>query len=150
MQILYCGTKYECDVAVKCECDNYIKLYDSNGVEIAAFHNISDFSAFEISGGEYIAPCDCTFPIVLTVYTIGGRTITTDDWILLEDGSKYYYEIASNLISANATTCNILLNFAPGTELEYEATQATGKVTLFVDAAPLYDVVIEGIQIARV
>lgn len=150
MQILYCGITYECDVAVKCADDNYIKLYNSNGVEIASFHNISDFSAFEISGGSYIAPCDCTFPIVLTVYTIGGRTIAPEDWILSEDESKYYYEIESNLISANATTCNILLSFAPGTEFEYEATQAAGKVILFVDAAPLFDVVIEGIQITRV
>lgn len=150
MQIIHCGTTYECAVAVKCDDDNYIKLYDENGVEIAAFYNISDFSDFEISGGSFIPPCDCTFPIVLTVYTIGGRTITTDDWILSEEENKYYYEIESNLISANSTTCNILLSFAPGTELEYNATQAAGKVTLFVDAAPLYDVVIEGIQITRV
>lgn len=150
MRINHCGTIYDCAVAVKCEDDNYIKLYDENGVEIVAFHNISDFLDFEISGGSYIAPCDCMMPIPLTAYSIGGRTITTDDWILSEEENKYHYEIESDLISSNTTTCNILLNFASGTDFEYEATQDSGKVTLFVDAAPLFDVVIEGIQITRV
>ena len=150
MKVIHCGTSYDCAAAIKCEDDNYIKLYDSNGVEIVAFHNISDFSDFEISGGSFTAPCDCAMPIPLTAYSLGGRTITTDDWILSEEGNKYYYEIENDLISSNTTTCNILLLFAQGTELEYEATQRYGKVTLFVDAAPLYDVVIEGIQITRV
>lgn len=150
MKIKHCGTTYDCAVAVKCEDDNYIKLYDENGVEIVAFHNISDFSDFEISGGSFIAPCNCMMPIPLTAYSLGGRTITTDDWILSEEENKYCYEIENNLISSNTTTCNILLLFAQGTELTYEATQGSGKVTLFVDAAPLYDVVIESIQITRV
>ena len=149
MKVIHCGTSYDCDVAVKCGSDKYIKLY-KEGVEIVAFHNISDFSDFEISGGSFTAPCDCTMPIPLTAYAIGGRTITTDDWILSDEGSKYYYEIESDLISGNTTTCNILLIFADGTELEYKATQESGKVTLFVDAAPLYDVTIETIEITRV
>ena len=149
MILIHCGTSYYCDVAVKCENDRYIKLY-KEGVEIVAFHNISDFSDFEISGGSYISPCDCVMPIPLTAYAIGGRTITTDDWILSEEENKYHYEIESDLISGNTTTCNILLLFAQGTELEYEARQEDGKVILITDAAPLYDVVIEGIQITRV
>ena len=148
IKVTHSGETYDCAVAVKCVNDNYIKLYDESGVEIAAFHNISNFSEYTISGGSFISPCDCSVPIPLTTYSLGGRTITSNDWILAD--SRYYYEITSGLISANVTTCNILLLFAQGTELAYEASQEAGKVVLYVDAAPLYDVVIEGIQITRV
>lgn len=149
MKITHCNRSYECAVAVKCESDRYIKLYDANGVEIAAFHNISDFSKYEISGGSFVDPCACTMPIPLSVYTIGGRTISTNNWILGDD-NRYYYEIENNLISANVTTCNILILFAPGTELEYEATQEAGKLTLYTDAAPLDDIVIDSVQVTRI
>lgn len=149
MKLIHCGVTYECDVAVKCENDNYIKLYDANGAEIAAFHNISDYSDYELSGGSFVFPCDCTFPIALSVYSIGGRTITTNDWNLTEDESKFFYEINNDLISSNVTTCDIYLHFAKGTELEYEATQESGKIVLYTDAAPIDDVVIERIQITR-
>lgn len=148
MKVIHCQRTYECAVAVKCENDRYIKLYDANGTEIAAFHNISDFSKFTISGGSFVSPCDCTMPIPLSVYTIGGRTISTSDWKLGTD-NRYYYEINSNLISANVTTCNILIMFAQGTELEYNATQENGKLTLFTDAAPLANIVIDSLQITR-
>ena len=149
MKIVHSGVTYECDVAVKCENDNYIKLYDANGAEIAAFHNISDFSDFAISGGSFIYPCDCTMPISLSTFAIGGRTIATDDWIL-SDAGKYYYEIESGLISENVTTCNVLLIFAAGTELEYSATQEAGKIVLYTKSAPGMDIVIDSIQITRV
>lgn len=149
MNLIHNGITYECAVAVKCENDCYIKLYDENGAEIVSFHNISDFSDFSISGGSFVAPCDCTMPIVLTTYSIGGRTITINDWILSDDGTYYYYEITSNLISDNITTCNVALLFAQNTELDYEATQEAGKIILSVAAAPLDNVVIEGIQITR-
>lgn len=149
MQIVHSGVTYECAIAVKCENDRYIKLYDENGAEIASFHNISDFSDYTISGGSFVAPCDCSMPIPLSAYAIGGRTITTNDWILSED-NRFYYEIESGLISDNATTCNVTLLFAEGTTLAYEATQEAGKVVLYTDAAPLADVIIESIQIVRV
>ena len=146
--ITHCGASYECAVAVKCENDKYIKLYDESGAEIASFNGISDFADFSISGGSFVAPCDCAMPIALTTYVIGGRTIAPGDWLLSDDG--YYYEIACNLISGNATTCDILLIFEPGTEFEYSATQAEGKIILSTEAAPLYDIVIDSIQITRV
>jgi len=150
MKIIHNGATYECDVAVKCECDNFIKLYDANGAEIASFHNISDFSEYTISGGSFVAPGECAMPIPLTTYSIGRRTITTNDWILSDDETHFYYEIASDLISDNITTCNVTLLFARNTELDYEATQEAGKVILSVEAAPLDDVVIEGIYVTRV
>lgn len=150
MKVTYCGTTYECDTAVKCENDNYIKLYDSNGVEIAAFIGIADFSEYTISGGSFIAPCNSEMPIALTAYAIGGRTISTNDWTLSEDEASYYHEIESGLISANTTTCNVMLLFAQGTELEYTATQEAGKIVLHTEAAPIDDIVIDSIQITRV
>lgn len=148
MQIIHCGITYECAVAVKCTNDKYIKLYDANGVEIAAFHNISDFSDYTISGGSFVAPCDCATPISLSGFAIGGRTIAKSDWILANDG-RYAYEINNNLISGNVTTCNILLFFAEGTELEYKATQEEGKIILYTSNAPQNDIVLNSIQILR-
>ena len=150
MKVTHCGTTYECAVAVKCENDNYIKLYDENGVELASFHNISDFSDYTITEGKFTDPCACSMPIKLSTYSIGGRTITTNDWTLVAEGNRYFYEIVSDLISANKTTCNILLLFASGTELEYEAEQEAGKIILYTAAAPLSDIVIDSIQITRI
>ena len=150
MNVTHSGVTYECEVAVKCENDRYIKLYDASGAEIISFHGISDFAEFEIFGGDFIAPCDCSMPIPLATYAIGGRTITINDWILSEDATNYYYEIESGLISGNAATCDILLIFAPETDLSYEATQTEGKIVLSVAAAPLADIVIESIRITRV
>ena len=146
MILTHCGVTYNCDAAVKCTSDKYIKLY-KNGEEIAAFYNISDFSEYEISGGSFTYPCEGGNPILLTSYAIKGCTISTNDWIL--SGNRYYYEIENGLFSANAKTCNILLFFAEGTEVSYTAEQANGKITLFTDAAPLADVVIDSIEITR-
>ena len=148
MKITHANRTYECAVAVKCESDKYIKLYDENGVEIASFLGISNFGDFTISGGSFVDPCGCSMPIPLSIYSIGGRTINTNDWIL-NDG-RYCYEITSDLISANKTTCNVSLFFAPGTELAYEATQEEGKIGIYTDAAPLFDVVIDSVQLTRV
>lgn len=149
MIVTHCGTSYECAAAVKCTSDNYIKLYDENGNEIASFYNISDFSEYEISGGSFVGPCECGNPVVLTTYAIQGRTIATTDWVLSEDESSYYYEIENGLISANTTTCNVFLLFAQGTKLDYTATQEAGKITIKTSAAPLADVIIESIQISK-
>lgn len=148
MIVKHCGINYECEVAVKCINDNYIKLY-TDGKEIAAFYNISDFTEFEISGGSFIEPCDCGNPILLTTYVVKGCTITAEDWVTAEDG-VFYYEIANALISGNSTTCNIMLFFAEGTNLVYDAEQEDGKIILYTSAAPLADVVIDSIQITRV
>ena len=123
-------------------------LYDENGVEIAAFYGISDFSQYVISGGSFTEPGENNMPIALTTYAIGGRTITTNNWILGDD-NRYYYEIENDLISANVTTCNILILFAPGTDFEYEAAQEAGKLILYTDAAPLDNIVIDSIQVTR-
>ena len=146
MKIIHNGIEYECAVAVQCSDDNYIKLYDSTGKEIAAFYNISDFNEYTITGGSFTDPCNCSFPIPVSCYVVGGRTISKDSWIAGEDG-KMYCEIQNNLISANAATCDILLHFAAGTELEYEARQEAGKIVLMVNTAPKGDIVIDSMRI---
>ena len=148
MKLTHCSEVFDCHAAVKCESDKYIKLYDENGVEIASFHEISDFAEYVLSGGSFISPCDCAMPIPLTAYAIGGRTIGTSDW--KSANGRYTYTIENGLISANETTCNILLLFAEGTELEYSATQEAGKIILYADAKPETDIVIDSIQITRV
>lgn len=147
MKITHSGTTYDCDVAVKCENDKYIKLYDANGVEIASFHDISDFSEYTISGGSFIDPCDCAMPIKLNTHIVGGCTIPTSAWI--DSGSEFYFEINNDLISSNEDTCNVILYFAEGTELKYTATQEKGKIVLHTTAAPIAKVVIERMQITR-
>ena len=146
MIVTHSGTTYTCDAAVKCESDKYIKLY-KNGEEIAAFYNISDFSEYEVSGGSFSYPCAGNDPILLTTYVVKGRTISPTDWIL--SGNQYYYEIEHNLFSGNEKTCNILLFFEDVTKLQYDATQEDGKITLYTNAAPLVDIVINSIQITK-
>ena len=149
MFVEHSGISYECASAIKCENDKYIKLYNENGAEIAAFNHISDFSEYTASGGSFVDPSNCTTPIALTPYATGGRTISANDWILTDSGDAYYCTIENELISANVATCNVLLLFAAGTELEYTAQQEAGKITLSTTAAPLADVVIESVQITR-
>lgn len=149
MQVTHNGTVYECTVAVKCENDRYIKLYDANGAEIAAFNNISDFSEFSASDGYFIDPCNCSMPIALTVYSIGGRTIAPNMWTLSSESKKYYYEIENNLISKNSSTCNIVLFFEEGTKFAYTAEQEAGKILIYTDSKPQNDIVIDSIQITR-
>ena len=148
MQVTHSGVTYECNVAVKCTTDKYIKLYDSNNNEIASFDNISDFSSYTISGGSFIDPSSCNCPIELTTYVIAGKTIAPSNWT--SSNGKYTYTISNSLISANTKTCDILLIFAKGTELTYQATQAAGKITLTVDTKPDSNIVIESIMITRI
>lgn len=148
MKVTNGSATYDCNVAVKCENDRYIKLYDENGVEIISFNDIQDFSKYTISGGSFIFPCDCAMPIPLTAYSIGGRTIAPNDWV--SSSGTYTFEINNGLISGNTTTCNILLLFAAGTELKYTATQEDGKIVLSVDSKPANNIVIDSIQITRV
>lgn len=149
MKIKHNGVTYECAKAVKCSDDCYIKLYDEAGNEIAAFFGISDFEDYEIIDGEFTDPCDCNVPLQLTLYTIGGRTIQADDWIENDEG-VFEYEITSDLISSNISTCNVMLFFAQGTELEFTSIQSRGSIKLQTKSAPTDAIMIESIHIERV
>lgn len=70
--ITYLGETYTCNTALRG--DDYIHLLDSDGVMIAAFDGISDFSAFTITDGAWSAPTSdyyCYLAIVRDDGTIG-------------------------------------------------------------------------------
>ena len=52
-KVTFMGTEYECATAIRGS--NYIHLIDSNGVMLAAFDGIVDFSAFTITSGTWTA-----------------------------------------------------------------------------------------------
>lgn len=149
MYLVHKNEAYECDVAIKCENDGYIRLYDTNGIETNSFYGISDFSEYKITGGSFTTPDACKMPIPVSSYMVGGVTITPDDWIS-QSGSKYSYEIECPLMSDNATTCNVFISFKPGTPyFKYDAAQETGKIVLLVETVPTNDIIINSIQFTR-
>lgn len=56
MVVKYLDNSIECATALKG--DNYVHLLDANGDMIAAFDEVSDFSGFKISGGNWTTPTD--------------------------------------------------------------------------------------------
>ena len=50
----YLEYSFDCTTAIKG--DDYIRLLDENGVLIASFEGIADFSVFTLVNGEYTAP----------------------------------------------------------------------------------------------
>lgn len=79
MKVTHCGVVYDCATAVKCEVNKFIKLYDENGLEIASFDNINDFSDYTISGGSFTAPNNCSVPVPVSVYKINGKIVATNN-----------------------------------------------------------------------
>ena len=54
--VKYMDVSYPCSKAIKGP--DYIHLVDENGVMIAAFDGVSDFSGFSISNGSWATPTD--------------------------------------------------------------------------------------------
>ena len=50
----YLGGSYRCATAIKGA--DYIRLLDENGMTVAAFDHIIDFSGFTLENGSYTAP----------------------------------------------------------------------------------------------
>lgn len=149
IKVTHCGTIYTCETAIKCTCDNFIKLFDANGVEIVSFENISNFDDFTISGGSFTDPQACAFPIPLTTYVISGKTISPSGWVNF--GSIFKHSIQNNLFSANEKTCDIFLIFQDShCDFEYQAEQKNGEIVLYVEKKPEVDIVIDSIKITRV
>lgn len=70
--LTYLSTDYVCTTAIKG--DDYIHLLDADGVMIAAFDAITDFSLFTLTDGEYVAPTaddDCFIAVVRDDGSIG-------------------------------------------------------------------------------
>lgn len=77
MKVTHCGVTYDCATAVKCEVNKFIKLYDENGLEIASFDNINDFSDYTVTGGSFTAPNNCSVPVPVSLYKINGKIVAT-------------------------------------------------------------------------
>lgn len=148
VKLIHNGITYEAEYAVRCDKDKYIKLFDAKYNEIAAFHEISNFSDYTLVGG-WTSPCAYyPTPISLSAYAMPGAIINATNWI--EGESGYYYDITNALISGNTKTCHVILNFASGTEFEYKAEQTTNQIRLIVDKIPNDLINIESITILRV
>lgn len=145
-KLIHNGIEYECEYAVKCTLDKYIKLYDAGYNEIASFHGITNFSDFTLEGA-WNEPCAIPIPMSLSPYILQGSTINASDWIKSDSG--FYFDIENVMISGNKKTCNIMLNFAAGTEIEYIAEQSTGKIRLIVDKRPNDSIVIDSMIMFR-
>jgi len=68
----YLGDSYGCATAIKGA--NYIHLLDENGVMVAAFDKISDFSKFTLENGSYTSPTadhDCYLAVIREDGTLG-------------------------------------------------------------------------------
>ena len=70
--LTYLGDSYDCATAIKGA--DYIHLLDKNGMTVAAFDNITDFSGFVLENGSYTTPTadhDCHVAVVRDDGTIG-------------------------------------------------------------------------------
>lgn len=68
----YLDGSYDCATAIKGP--DYIRLLDENGVMVATFDNITDFSGFVLENGSYTSPTadhDCHVAVVRDDGTIG-------------------------------------------------------------------------------
>ena len=68
----YLGGSFACATAIKG--DNYIHLLNADGVMVAAFDNITDFSGFLLENGSYTSPTadhDCHVAVIRDDGTIG-------------------------------------------------------------------------------
>ena len=98
--VTYLGESYECITALKGS--DYIRLLDSVGCMVASFEGVSDFSGFEISGGEWCTPKpegECKVAVIREDGTIAegghvckdileGKTITREEYSNLSEEEK--------------------------------------------------------------
>ena len=76
----YLGEPFVCTTAIKG--DDYIHLLDDNGVMVAAFDAITDFSAFTLENGSYVSPTadhSCKVAVIRDDGTIGVGGHTCED-----------------------------------------------------------------------
>ena len=76
----YLGETFECTTAIKGS--DYIHLLDENGVMVAAFDAISDFSGFTLENGSYTSPTEdhsCAVAVIRDDGTIGKGSHSCED-----------------------------------------------------------------------
>lgn len=138
MQLIHDGVSYECARAVMCEEDCYIRLYDAAGKEIAAFFNISDFSQYTLSGGEFSYP-DCGAVIPMATYLIGSYYCPDDYWT--KNGVYYDYTIEHPLITHNMATCIVTYTSMHSTlnNIKHRVEQDNGKIIFKIHEDDIHD-----------
>ena len=68
----YLSDSFDCTTAIKGS--DYIHLLDENGIMVAAFDEITDFSGFTLENGSYTSPTmdhDCYLAVIRDDGTIG-------------------------------------------------------------------------------
>ena len=76
----YLDEVFDCATAIKG--DDYIHLLDDNGIMVAAFDAITDFSAFALENGSYVSPTadhSCKVAVIRDDGTIGVGGHTCED-----------------------------------------------------------------------
>ena len=76
----YLDEAFDCTTAIKG--DDYIHLLDDNGVMVAAFDAITDFSGFTLENGSYVSPTadhSCRVAVIRDDGTIGVGGHTCED-----------------------------------------------------------------------
>ena len=76
----YLGDSFDCSTAIKGA--DYIHLLDENGIMVAAFDNISNFSGFTLENGSYTSPTaehNCKVAVIRDDGTIGVGSHTCAD-----------------------------------------------------------------------
>lgn len=98
--VTFLDETYECTTALKGS--DYIHLLDSDEGMVASFDGVTDFSGFEISGGEWCVPKsvgECKVAVIREDGTIAegghvckdllaGKTITREDYDNLSEEEK--------------------------------------------------------------
>jgi len=99
--VSYLGESYSCSVALKGA--NYIHLLDENGYLIAAFDGVSNFSSFQISGGNWTVPAsddDCYLAVIREDGTIGKGGHKCSDVGKIGDDPTFNTVTANKIIGA--------------------------------------------------
>ena len=84
IQVTFQGVVYTCTRAVKGV--NYIRLYDGNNIQTAAFEEITDFSLFTIKGGEWEQGTSANRATASAIRSGPDIVLTINEKVVVEDG----------------------------------------------------------------
>lgn len=151
---------FECSRAIKGA--NYIRLYDSNNIQIAAFEEVTDFSLFTITGGEWEAGKSAQRVVADASVNDNGSVfiLNIKEKVVIEDGlcvsfdapadskdittisiGSYEYPFISTSGQNVATIPNC---FIEGAKLEIILSiNNSGRVAYLQNSAPTADYIVE-------
>lgn len=134
----YLGESFDCATAIKGA--DYIHLLDDNGVMVAAFDAITDFSGFTLENGSYTSPTEehnCKVAVIRDDGTIGVGSHTCAD---IGNAVPQTRKVNGKPLSADVTLTATELGAAAASDVYTKAqtmTSATaGLFGLGADAVP--------------